>query len=138
MNSPNGTGPHVRVFRFVQDQETSIFKRMAGGPEFDKVPSELVVEDIRHPETIKAETFLRSREREAGRYKLQTGLRQVSSRLFYGDHFEVRDGKSKNSFLLVEFSLELKEFTLHYFNNFKLYPRSRAKFISNYLGKRRQ
>ena len=125
--------PHSRVFLFSLDSETKIYQFKTGDIGFSKVPKELFVESIRHPETIKAETFIRGRERIGGRYKFQTGLRRISQFLYYGDYFEVINGKRTKSFILFSFSPDLVELTIHFFNNFFLYPRSRAKFITNYL-----
>lgn len=128
-----GQKPHVRIFKFKEDFETKIFTMYEGDSEFKKVPKELFIESIRHPETIKAETLIRGRERMGGRYKFQTGLRRISSLLYYGDYFEVVNGKPKKSFILICYSTVKDEMTMHFFNNFFLYPRSRGKFITNYL-----
>lgn len=134
MNShKRSTGPHSRVFRFKKVDSSCEYLQCSGDLGFVNVPQELILESIRHPETIKAETFIRGRQREGGRYKFQTGLRQVAPRLFYGDHFRVVKGKKTNSFILFQFADDLSELTLHYFNNFKLFPRYRGKFIENYL-----
>ena len=125
--------PHSRVFLFALDSETKIYQFKTGDIGFCKVPKELFVESIRHPETIKAETLIRGRERSGGRYKFQTGLRRISHFLYYGDYFEVINGKRTKSFILFSFSPDLVELTIHFFNNFFLYPRSRAKFVTNYL-----
>lgn len=127
------TGPHSRVFRYRKDEVARSYLQTSGDIGFDKVPQELFLESIRHPETIKAETFIRGRQRENGRYKFQTGLRQIAPKLFYGDHYKVVNGKKSNSFILFQFSEDHTELVLHYFNNFKLYPRYRGKFITNYL-----
>ncbi len=134
MRTPKrSTGPHSRVFKYRKDEDASSYLQTSGDIGFEKVPQELILESIRHPETIKAETFIRGRQRENGRYKFQTGLRQIAPKLFYGDHYKVVNGKKTNSFILFQFSEDLSELVLHYFNNFKLYPRYRGKFITNYL-----
>jgi hypothetical protein len=134
MKSPKlATSPHSRIFKYLRDPDSLKYIRTSGEIGFTNVPQELSLESIRHPETIRAEIFIRGKEREGGRYKFQTGLRPVSAQLYYGDHYRIVNDKKVNSFLLILFSPCLSELTLHYFNNYKVFPRYRAKFIANYL-----
>ncbi len=134
MKSPKRvTLPHSRIFKYQKDPDSLKYVQTSGDIGFTNVPQELSLESIRHPETIRAETFIRGKEREGGRYKFQTGLRPVSPQLYYGDHYRIVKEKKVNSFILIQFSSCLSELTLHYFNNYKVFPRYRAKFIANYL-----
>jgi hypothetical protein len=134
MKSPKRvTLPHSRIFKYKKDPDSLKYFQTSGDIGFTNVPQELSLESIRHPETIRAETFIRGKEREGGRYKFQTGLRPVSPQLYYGDHYRIVKGKKVNSFILIQFSACQSELTMHYFNNYKVFPRYRAIFIANYF-----
>ena len=124
--------PQSFVFTF-QLNENGQYLKTTGAEYFSKVPNELFLEVIRHPETIVAERLIRGKERRGESYSFQTGIRPISSHLYYGDHFEFIKGKKANSFILFEFEKGGESLTLHFFNHFKLYPRSRGKFVTEYL-----
>ena len=121
------------VFTFTKNERGN-YSRTDGPGHFTKVPEELFIEVIRHPETIAAERLIRGHERRGKTYVFQTGIRPLSSNIYYGDHYERKpNGEKINSFIIFEFDSGGEKLTLHFFNAFKLFPRSRGKFVTTYL-----
>lgn len=125
--------PEAKVIGFNFQSETNEYLQEKSGASYYKIPEVLKIDLIRNENTIRADKFIRGTERTSGRYKFQTGLRQITSQLFYGDHFEIIEGKKKNSFILFQFLEKGLKLQVHFFNHFNLFPRSRGKFITAYL-----
>ena len=120
------------VFRF--NETTRYFDRVECPQGFEKIPPELKIEETRRPDIIQSKTVIHGRIR-AGKYLFFTGIIQIKqSTWYFGDHYELTNGIKKNSFILFHFTNGNTEFVLYYFNHYKLFPRSRAKFISDFIG----
>ena len=125
--------PDSKVFRFQKNKETGIYEKTEGREQFSKIPDELFIDEIRHPEKIVAEKIIRGRERVDKTYKFQTGIRPIGIGTYYGDHYEFKNGKKVNSFVLFRFLSGGESLEVHFFNAYKLFPRVRKKFASSYL-----
>lgn len=124
--------PQSLIFTFAKNESGGYIKTDGAGY-FTKVPDELFLNVIRHPEKILAERIIRGRERRGSTYVFQTGIRPINSNLYYGDYYEFTEGKKVNSFILFQFENDGSKLTLHFFNKIKLYPNYRAKFVTEYL-----
>lgn len=119
------------IFQF--DEITKYFNRIECPPEFEKVPRELVIEKTRRPDIIKSNIIIRGRTQN-GKYLFFTGLIPTKYQNWYhGNDYEITNGLKKNSFCLFHFNPNNTGFEMYYFPGFKLYPRSRGKFIANFI-----
>lgn len=125
--------PEAKVCRFELNPERGWYVKTSGPAGFTKVPDELKVEETRRPDIIQSKTIIRSHQR-GGRSEFFTGLLPTKfPGLYFGDVYEFRNGKKVNSFCLFSFSEGNRGLTIHFFNQYKVYPPRRAKFIADYL-----
>lgn len=125
--------PEAKVFIYRLNIVTGYYEKQTGEPGFQKLPFELKVEETRKPEQIHSKIICRGRIKD-GRYTFFTGLIPISGGgMFFGDHFELINNIKRNSFILFAFTQGNELLTIHFFNQFKVYPGKRAKFISTYL-----
>jgi len=125
--------PEAKVCRFEIDPGRGWYVKTSGPAGFTKVPEELRVEEVIRRDKINAQTIIRSHQR-GGRYEFFTGLLPTKHPgVYFGDIYEFTGGKKINSFCLFTFSEANKRLTIHFFNQYKIYPGRRAKFIEAYL-----
>jgi hypothetical protein len=118
---------------FKLNGETGYYERVSAPIGFEKIPTELKVENTQRREHIRADFICRGRIKN-GNYTFFTGLLPVegSPYIFFGDHYHPNESQ-KNSFVLFQFSPGNEYMTINYFNHFKVYPNKRGKFISDFL-----
>lgn len=127
--------PEVKVFTYRLNPETGYYEQLTGELGFFKLPFDLKVEQTRKPDQINSKLICRGRVK-AGKYLFFTGLIPIyKDGVFFGDHYEFVKGEKKNSFVLFEFSEGNNVMTVHFFNHFKVYPKRRLKFVSDYFNK---
>lgn len=123
--------PKKLVYRF--NERTRYFDQIECPPGFDKIPRELKIEETRRPDIIQSKIICRGRIRD-GKYLFFTGIIRINqTRWHYGDHFEGIAGKKVNSFILFHFVNGGDIFEMFYFDRYKVFPRSRAKFITQFI-----
>jgi hypothetical protein len=116
------------VLRF--NTETAWFERVACPIGFNKVPTELKLEDSQREDYQNkgAKLFIRSRTVNKQR-EFQTGLIYTGRKgLYFGDHYHPKE-KQANSFCLFYINESNTELTVFYFNHFKVYPKQRERLI---------
>jgi len=100
---------------------------------FDKLPKVLKVEETRRPDIIKSKYIIRAWIVNE-KHPFFTGLLETKYKnLFFVDYFQRINGVKKNSFILFQFSEDKQIIEIYFFNNFKLYPKRRGKFISEFI-----
>ncbi len=134
VQTSTGKLPEYKKLVYQFNEITRYYDRIDSPPGFEKLPPELKVEETRRQDIIRSQTIVHGRIR-AGKYLFFTGIIPVSgsSWYYFGDHYELVNGKKKNSFILFHFAPGNGSFTVYYFPGFKLYPRHRAKFISEFI-----
>jgi hypothetical protein len=116
------------VLRF--NSETAWFERVTCPIGFNKVPTELKLEDSQREDykRIGAKLFIRSQTVNKQR-EFQTGLIYTGRKgLYFGDHFRPKENPA-NSFCLFYINESNTELTVYYFNHFKVYPKQRERLI---------
>ena len=125
--------PDRKYLVFQLNEETKYYELVRGEMGFDKVPTELKLEETRKKGIIHSDYLIRSRIKD-GKYFFFTGLLPTQyEHWFYGDHFERVNGIKKNSFILFHFSQDRTRFEMFFFNHFKLYPNKRNGFVRGFL-----
>lgn len=137
MNTQNHfTEPVISTY-FLND-ETRYYERATAPPDFNKIPAELKVEKTQRQEQIKSEFICRGRIVN-GKYKFFTGLLPTdytaTAQLYFGDHYEFRNGQKINSFILFQFKEGNSKLIVYYFNHFKIYPNKRQSFIAAFAAR---
>lgn len=131
MNGIHSTEPEISTY--LLNDETHYYVRATAPPDFNKLPSELKVEKTQRPDQIRSNIICRGRI-ENGKYKFFTGLLPTqyttTAHLYFGDHYEFRNGKKINSFMLFQFKEGNGKLIIYYFNHFKVYPNKRQSFIA--------
>jgi hypothetical protein len=113
--------------------ETKYYQLSEKPLSFDKLPNDLKVEQTRRPDIIKSKFIIRGRIKNK-KYTFFTGLLETKYKnLFFGDYFQRINGVKKNSFILFLFSEDKQKIEIYFFNNFKLYPKRRSNFISEFV-----
>lgn len=131
-NRPSSTSkPDYKKVVYRLNDESKYYDRHECPPGFEKLPTELKIEETRRPELIKSKIICRGRVKD-GRYTFFTGLIPVSGSWYFGDHYHPAENK-KNSFVLFCFTEGNAVLTIYYFNHFKLYPKRRGKFIGEFI-----
>ena len=125
--------PDCKKLVYKLNSETRYYERISSPLGFEKLPTELKVEETQRKEQINSRLVCRGRIR-GGTYTFFTGLLPVesNSRFYFGDHYHPKE-KQKNSFILFQFSEGNEYLTVYYFNHFKVYPSKRGEFISGFL-----
>lgn len=133
MEATGSKGPEYKKVLYRFNEATKYYDRIDSPPGFEKLPPELKVEETRRPDIIHSKIVVHGRIR-AGKYLFFTGIIPVNgSNWFFGDHYELVNGKKKNSFILFHFAPGNVSFSVYYWGGYKLYPRNRAKFISEFI-----
>lgn len=126
--------PEFQKHIYRANPETGYFYKLFAPVGFTKLPNELRLETpIRQDYQNKGVKFILKSRMVNGKYPFQTGL--ISTRFerwFFGDHYHPQERK-KNSFCLFRFDDSSSEITIYYFNHFKLYPKQREVFISQFI-----
>jgi hypothetical protein len=121
--------PECKVCTYSFNDVTNYFDRIECDPSFMKMPLELKVEETRKPEQIHSSQIVRGRIKD-GKYLFFTGILPTEfTNLYFGDHYEFLNGIKKNSFILFHFTDRNRVFTVYFFNQFKLYPTKRNRFV---------
>lgn len=123
--------PQYKKIVFRLNSATAWFERVLCPIGFNKVPTELKVEDSQREDykRIGAKLIICSRTVNKQR-EFQTGLIYTGRKgLYFGDHFHPKE-KQANSFCLFYFNEANTELTLYYFNHFKVYPKQREQVIA--------
>jgi hypothetical protein len=130
--------PDYKTLIFQLNPENGYYERIESPPGFEKVPFELKIEPTHNTQQIKSDILIRSRVKN-GKYQFFTGLLKTNfDSWFFGDHFQIVEGKKKNSFILFHFSSGNMRFSLYYFNSYKLYPGKRGHFIRDFIYRLKQ
>jgi len=126
--------PDYKKLIFKLNEETKYFDRVVSPMGFEKVPSELRVEETRKPEQIHSKTILHGRMKQ-GKYSFFTGLIPTNQpQWFYGDHPEYINGQKKKSMILFQFAPGNLSFTMFFFNHwYKEFPKDRNRFIDQFI-----
>jgi hypothetical protein len=125
--------PECKYLVFSFNPETKYYQMTTGEMGFYKVPNELKLEITQRPEIIKSGVIIQSRIVN-GKRQFFTGLLKTRfDSWYFGDHFEVRHGIKKNSFILFHFREDQAVFEMFFFNLIKIYPDHRERFISDFL-----
>jgi len=119
------------IFEF--NQETRYYQMIRGEIGFLKVPNELKLEETQKKDLIRSDYIIRSRIKD-GKYLFFTGLLKTNfENWYFGDHYEIRHGIKRNSFILFNLSPDQTKIELFFFNHFKLYPKRRSYFIRDFI-----
>lgn len=125
--------PDHKHLNFEYNPQTRYYQMTKGEIGFLKVPNELKLEETQKKELIQSDFIIRSRIKD-GKYQFFTGLLKTNfENWYFGDHFEVRHGIKKNSFILFHFTPDHTTLEIFYFNHFKLYPKRRGAFIREFI-----
>jgi hypothetical protein len=95
------------------------------------LPDRLIIEKIRHPETIDAIAFARSPQK-FGKGFLNTGIRRVEKGVGYGDKFiGFEKGKALKHFFMFKFDDSYEILTVYAFQRFM--PNNAKDFVKSFL-----
>ncbi len=125
--------PEAKILQYALNPETNWFAQIDCPLGFTKVPAELKVERTQRPDIVQqAKHVIRSRQ-VGGRYPFFTGLIPAGLPFWYfGDVYELRNGKKVNSFCLFHFTEAHQHLEVHIFPGYKLFPNRRRAFIASY------
>ncbi len=130
--------PDAKHLIFSLNQETGYFEMIRGEIGFIKVPGELKLEETQKKAQIKSDYLIRGRIVN-GKYSFFTGIIQTNfNDWYFGDHFEIRNGIKRNSFILFHFTPAKTTFEMFFFNHYKLYPDRRGDFIRDFINTRKK
>lgn len=125
--------PDYKHLIFTLNPETGYYEMTIGSLGFNKVPKELKIEETQDKVKIKSDFIIRGRIQN-GKYLFFTGILKTNfENWFFGDHFEIRNGIKRNSFILFRFSQDQTWFEMFFWNHYKLYPDKRGHFIREFI-----
>jgi|GEM_PF-3573676 len=119
---------------FLLNDENGYYQKVSAPMGFNKIPTELKVENaIREDYQKRGATFIIRSRQVGGKHPFKTGLISTGFKGWYfGDHYHPNE-REKNSFCLFHFNEAQTELTIYYFNHVKIYPNERESFITDFV-----